>query len=157
MPPPPVGGGRTPPSTFFPTPLTTTPNTPLQVYKAPVQWEKIGLLDYPNIVKNPMDLSTIAKRLEHLECASHPARSCNPVHPGCNPTHQRLQPPRTRGCNPHAPEAATPTPRRYANLEELWADLNLMFDNAKLFNGPDSWVTKHEVHMHMHAYVICVW
>ena len=28
-----------------------------------------------------------------------------------------------------------------------------MFDNAKLFNGPDSWVTKHEVHMHMHAYV----
>ena len=31
-----------------------------------------------------------------------------------------------------------------------------MFDNAKLFNGPDSWVTKHEVHMHMHAYVICI-
>ena len=71
-----------------------------QVYKTPVPWEKIGLLDYPNIVKNPMDLSTIGKRLEHLE---------------------------------------------YANLEELWADLNLMFDNAKLFNGPDSWVTKHEV------------
>ena len=78
MPPPPweeIVGDRTPPSTLLPTPLNTspntTPNTPLQVYKAPVQWEKIGLLDYPNIVKNPMDLSTIAKRLEHLECASH--------------------------------------------------------------------------------------
>lgn len=69
------------------------------VFKAPVQWEKIGLLDYPNVVKNPMDLGTIGKKLEHLE---------------------------------------------YANLEELWADINLMFDNAKLFNGPDSWVTKHE-------------
>ena len=72
-----------------------------------------------------------------IALASHPARSCNPSAP-------RLQ--------PHAPEAATPctrgcnlAPRRYANLEELWTDLNLMFDNAKLFNGPDSWVTKHEV------------
>ena len=116
-----------------------------------MQWEKIGLLDYPNIVKNPMDLSTIAKRLEHLECASHPARNCNPCTQAATPC--------TRGCNhqrlqTHAREAATPThpgckphARRYANLEELWADLNLMFDNAKLFNGPDSWVTKHEVRL----------
>ena len=58
---------------------------PLQVFKAPVQWEKIGLLDYPNVVKNPMDLGTIGKKLEHLECASHPAGSCSPVHSGCNP------------------------------------------------------------------------
>jgi hypothetical protein len=126
---------------------------PLQVFKAPVQWEKIGLLDYPNVVKNPMDLGTIGKKLEHLECASHPAGSCSPVHSGCNPIHQRLQPhapeaatPCTRGCNPMH-QRLQPHARRYANLEELWADINLMFDNAKLFNGPDSWVTKHEVRL----------
>ena len=94
-----------------------------QMFRVPVPWEKLGLLDYPNIIQNPMDLSTIAKKLEQLECASHPRETlqpthqgCNPTHPGCNPPHQRLQPSAPEAATyhlrlqPSAPEAASPTP-----------------------------------------------
>ena len=30
-----------------------------EAFLTPVEWEELGLLDYPTIVKSPMDLSTI--------------------------------------------------------------------------------------------------
>lgn len=33
------------------------------VFREPVDWEEMGLLDYPQIVKNPMDLSTCKEKL----------------------------------------------------------------------------------------------
>jgi hypothetical protein len=35
-----------------------------EAFLTPVEWEELGLLDYPSIVKSPMDLSTIKQRLE---------------------------------------------------------------------------------------------
>lgn len=32
-------------------------------FNAPVQWKEWGLLDYPSIIKTPMDLSLVAVRL----------------------------------------------------------------------------------------------
>lgn len=33
-------------------------------FKEPVDWLKLGLLDYPEIVKTPMDLSTVRSKLK---------------------------------------------------------------------------------------------
>jgi hypothetical protein len=33
-------------------------------FRAPVDWKTMGLIDYPQIVKNPMDLGTIKANLE---------------------------------------------------------------------------------------------
>lgn len=33
-------------------------------FRDPVNWEEFGLLDYPVIIKNPMDLSTIRKKVD---------------------------------------------------------------------------------------------
>lgn len=32
-------------------------------FRHPVDWKVMGLLDYPEIVKNPMDLSTVNRKL----------------------------------------------------------------------------------------------
>lgn len=37
------------------------------LFKQPVPWEKLGLTNYPDIVKQPMDLQTIGKKLENCE------------------------------------------------------------------------------------------
>ena len=66
------------------------------LFKAPVQWEKLGLHTYPDIVKTPMDLSTIGKKLEHLECARLDAAAL------C--TRPRV----THASNPMLPTLATP-------------------------------------------------
>ena len=29
-------------------------------FKYPVRWKELGLLDYPNVIKQPMDLGTIS-------------------------------------------------------------------------------------------------
>ena len=34
------------------------------IFRKPVAWKKLGLDDYPDIVKNPMDLGTIKRNLE---------------------------------------------------------------------------------------------
>ncbi|KAH8581641.1 bromodomain domain [Cryptosporidium sp. chipmunk genotype I] len=35
-----------------------------EAFLEPVNWKKLGLDDYPNIVKNPMDLKTIGKKVK---------------------------------------------------------------------------------------------
>lgn len=55
----------------------------------PVDWEKMGLLDYPQIVKNPMDLATCKEKL---------------------------------------------LSGRYATYEEVFGDIQLIWDNCKLYN-----------------------
>jgi Bromodomain len=35
------------------------------VFREPVDWKGLGLLDYPEIVQRPMDLGTIKKRIEN--------------------------------------------------------------------------------------------
>jgi hypothetical protein len=35
------------------------------VFREPVDWKSLGLNDYPEIVKKPMDLGTIKKRIEN--------------------------------------------------------------------------------------------
>lgn len=32
-------------------------------FSRPVEWEKMGLLDYPKLIKEPMDLGTVGKRI----------------------------------------------------------------------------------------------
>ena len=35
-----------------------------EFFREPVNWEELGLLDYPKIIKNPMDLQTVKYNLE---------------------------------------------------------------------------------------------
>ena len=35
------------------------------VFRDPVDWKSLGLLDYPEIVQKPMDLGTIKKKIEN--------------------------------------------------------------------------------------------
>ena len=39
-------------------------------FRAPVDWQALGLFDYLDIVKQPMDLGTIKKKIEigHYQC-----------------------------------------------------------------------------------------
>ena len=32
-------------------------------FSAPVEWKKMGLMDYPKLIKEPMDLSTVQTRI----------------------------------------------------------------------------------------------
>ncbi|GMI34111.1 hypothetical protein TeGR_g12756 [Tetraparma gracilis] len=48
-------------------------------FRHPVEWKELGLFDYPQIVKNPMDLTTVQKRLQtghygHVEEAAADVR-----------------------------------------------------------------------------------
>jgi hypothetical protein len=55
----------------------------------PVDWKGLGLPDYPAIVKNPMDLSTVKSKLLKGD---------------------------------------------YSSFDDLFADLQLIWDNCKLYN-----------------------
>ena len=37
-----------------------------EVFREPVDWETLGISDYPEIVKHPMDLSTVSLSYELL-------------------------------------------------------------------------------------------
>ena len=37
---------------------------------APVEWEVLGLMDYPLVVKQPMDLRTVRDKIDRREYAS---------------------------------------------------------------------------------------
>lgn len=58
-------------------------------FRHPVDWVRMGLTDYPQIVKNPMDLSLINKKLRE---------------------------------------------DRYHTVEEVLDDIQLIWDNCKLYN-----------------------
>lgn len=58
-------------------------------FRHPVDWEGMGLTDYPSIVKHPMDLATINKKLRE---------------------------------------------ERYQSVEEVLDDIQLIWDNCKLYN-----------------------
>ena len=45
-----------------------------QPFNAPVDWRGLGLVDYPTVVKKPMDLSTIQRKLDAGEY--HSAAEC---------------------------------------------------------------------------------
>ena len=42
-----------------------------RVFWAPVNWEAYGLLDYPQVIKNPMDLGTILKNIDSRMYETH--------------------------------------------------------------------------------------
>jgi len=62
-------------------------------FKQPVDWKKLGLNDYPEIIKNPMDLSTVKKSL---------------------------------------------TKDQYADSSEVIYDINLIWENCRTYNSPDT-------------------
>ena len=37
-------------------------------FSRPVEWKKMGLLDYPKLIKEPMDLGTVSERIAKV-CA----------------------------------------------------------------------------------------
>ncbi|KAF9513687.1 hypothetical protein BS47DRAFT_1362247 [Hydnum rufescens UP504] len=83
-------------------------------FNQPVDYIALGIPHYPNIIRHPMDLSTVDKKL----AASNPSKP-------------------DPGSNPHAA-----TVSRYYSVPELIADLKLTFDNCYAFNGPDHLVSQ---------------
>lgn len=67
--------------------LASDPNA--EAFLAPVEWEELELLDYPTVVKNPMDLGTVKQRV---------------------------------------------VDHKYASFDECFADIQLIWDNCKLYN-----------------------
>ena len=43
--------------------ISSDPNA--EAFLTPVEWEELGLMDYPTIVTNPMDLQTVRDNLEN--------------------------------------------------------------------------------------------
>ena len=66
-------------------------------FRKPLDWQSIGLTNYPEVIKNPMDLTTVANKLERGE---------------------------------------------YASESAVLADVELIWSNAILFNGENSWIIK---------------
>ncbi len=49
----------------------TDPNLiPSSMAREPVDWKALNILDYPEKVKNPMDLGTVMKKLDNSEYSS---------------------------------------------------------------------------------------
>jgi hypothetical protein len=44
--------------------------TPIEPFRAPVDWKSLGLFDYPQLIKKPMDLGKIKRKLEKEEYKS---------------------------------------------------------------------------------------
>ena len=63
----------------------------------PVEWEELGLLDYPSIVTKPMDLTTVKQKLES---------------------------------------------EQYESFEACFNDIQLIWDNCKLYNMAGSEIYK---------------
>jgi hypothetical protein len=80
-------------------------------FMTPVDPVALGIPSYPEIVKHPMDISTIVDKLEHGHYASVPPGQSF----GRSPTCQMLNGPFRK-------------------------DIELMFNNAILFNPPDDWI-----------------
>jgi hypothetical protein len=55
------------------------------IFREPVEWERDGLTDYPNIVKRPMDLGTVKKNMEEgkYETVEEVARDIRQVWTNC--------------------------------------------------------------------------
>ena len=70
-------------------------------FRKPVDFTTLGLLDYPAIVKKPMDLSTIKVR-------------------------------------PFLPSQKKLKSGKYETIEEVLADVQLIWDNCKAYNLPKS-------------------
>jgi hypothetical protein len=66
-------------------------------FRAPVDWKGLGLLDYPEVVKKPMDLGTVKNKLETAQ---------------------------------------------YQTVEEVAADIRLVWSNCMLYNRDGSEVIK---------------
>jgi hypothetical protein len=64
-------------------------------FREPVDWKGMGLTDYPLVVKHPMDLSTVNKKVNQ---------------------------------------------GKYQSIEALCDDLQLIWDNCKSYNPPNSWI-----------------
>lgn len=60
-------------------------------FRYPVPYQEMRLFDYPEIIKNPMDLSTVDKKLKA---------------------------------------------RKYETVDDFVSDINLIFSNCYLYNGP---------------------
>lgn len=82
-------------------------------FAEPVDPVALNIPSYPLVVKNPMDLSTVNKKLE-------------------NGQYSRILPGETRGVSAISKMLNGPFRK----------DLELIFDNAMLFNPPDDWIYK---------------
>lgn len=67
--------------------ISTDPNA--EAFLTPVDWQELGLMDYPSIVKQPMDLSTVNRNLNEGE---------------------------------------------YESFEKCFGDIQMIWDNCKLYN-----------------------
>ena len=43
----------------------------LELFLEPVDWERLNIPDYPKIIRNPMDLGTVRKKICENEYTSH--------------------------------------------------------------------------------------
>lgn len=80
-------------------------------FMQPVDPVALNIPNYPEIVKNPMDISTVSKKLQ-------------------NGLYSRILPGQTSGISPTARMLNGPFRK----------DIELIFDNAMLFNSPAEWV-----------------
>lgn len=64
-------------------------------FREPVDWKGMGLTDYPQVVKNPMDLKTVNRKFNQ---------------------------------------------GKYLTIESICDDLQLIWDNCKIYNPPNSWI-----------------
>jgi hypothetical protein len=71
--------------------ISSDPNA--EAFLTPVEWEELGLMDYPTIVKNPMDLQSVRDNLES---------------------------------------------DKYDTFEKCFADIQLIWDNCRLYNRAGS-------------------
>jgi hypothetical protein len=73
-------------------------NQAAKYFKEPVDWQKLKLWNYLEVVTQPMDLLTVLKKLDR---------------------------------------------REYPDVASLRADVDLIWDNAVLYNGENSWIKKY--------------
>ena len=69
--------------------------TPIEPFRAPVDWKSLGLFDYPQLIKKPMDLGKIKRKLEKEEYksiydAAEDTRFCPVAHERRRPGFARL-------------------------------------------------------------------
>lgn len=86
----------------------------------PVDPIALGIPDYPDVVKNPMDISTLAKNLVDGKYSRVPPRAVSDIAEGM--------------------EDGTDTPVYRMAYGPFFNDVMLIFDNCIRFNGETSWI-----------------
>lgn len=114
-------------------------------FSRPVEWKKMGLTDYPKLIKDPMDLGTVAERVgksyyTRLEQFANDIRlvwvrlSLCPLHPALPPP--RVPPHLPVGCAPPPPYpmgcGLAPLPHAFACLARSLTEKRLHLQRPRL-------------------------